>query len=123
MKNDNFQVLLFYKYVQVTDPEELKNKQKDLCKSLNLKGRIIVANEGINGTLEGTVENCGKYIEELRRDPRFKNINFKKSIGTGTAFPKLSVKARKEIVAARLVDINPNEVTGKYLTADELHQW
>lgn len=123
MLNENFQVLLFYKYVSIEDPVELKIQQKKLCQDLGLKGRIIVANEGINGTLEGTVENTEKYISELQKDSRFKDINFKKSVGTGDAFPKLSVKDRPEIVAARLVDINPNEVTGKYLDSDELYEW
>ena len=122
MSETKCQVLLYYKYVNVEDPIKLKDSQKALCRDLNLKGRIIVASEGINGTLEGTFEDTEKYIEELLKDFRFEGINFKRSIGDGNAFPKLSVKARPEIVAARQ-PINPNEVTGKYLSADELHKW
>jgi len=117
-----YQVLLYYKYVPVEKPEKLRDEQKELCTRLSLKGRIIVAGEGINGTLEGTQEDTEKYITELEKDQRFKDINFKKSIGDGNAFSKLSVKSRPEIVAARQ-PINPNEVTGKYLSADELHKW
>lgn len=122
MNDPKYQVLLYYKYTEVDNPVKLRDSQRRVCEELGLKGRIIVAREGINGTLEGTFENTEKYIKQLTSDPRFKNINFKKSEGDGNAFPKLSVKTRPEIVAARL-PINPNEVTGKYISADELHDW
>lgn len=123
MSNSKFQVLLFYKYTNIENPIKLRDDQRRLCEELNLKGRIILAGEGINGTLEGTIKNTEKYIEELRKDSRFKDISFKKSTGTGNAFPKLSIKVRPEIVAARLVDVNPNEITGRYITSEELHEW
>ncbi len=123
MKKPEFQVLLFYKYIKILDPEKLRSDQKSLMEKLNLKGRIIIASEGINGTLEGLTPDTMKYMKELKSDPRFKDLNFKKSPGNGQAFPKLSVKVRPEIVAARLLDLNPNITTGKYLTAEELHEW
>ena len=48
------QVLLYYKYTYVEDPEKLRDMQRRLCEQLNLRGRIIVAKEGINGTVEGS---------------------------------------------------------------------
>lgn len=122
MRNPKFLVLLYYKYTSIENPVKLRDGQRKLCEELNLKGRIIVAGEGINGTLEGTLENTEKYIKELTLDPRFRDINFKKSPGTGDAFPKLSVKVRPEIVAAR-IRVDPNKITGKYLIADELYKW
>lgn len=127
--NNEFQILLYYKYVHVADPEALKVSQMELCKALGLKGRIILASEGINGTVEGTVENTEKYIEEMVKDPRFANMNWKKSVGDGNSFPRLSVKTRKEIVSLHLedgagvCDIDPNVTTGKHLKAEELHEW
>lgn len=123
MKNQKFEVLLYYKYVNIKYPKREMKAQKKLCEELSLKGRIIVAREGINGTLEGTVENTQKYIDEMRKDKRFADISFKRSPGNGTAFPRLSVKLRPEIVSAYMPDLNPNQITGKYITADELHQW
>ena len=122
MNNPKYQVLLYYKYTKIADPLTLRDSQRLLCQQLGLKGRIIVAEEGINGTLEGLTKATEKYIEELTSDERFKDINFKKSEGTGNAFPKLSVKARPEIVAARQ-PIDPNKTTGKYISAEELHNW
>lgn len=122
--NQEFTILLFYKYIRIDNPEVVRDAQRKLCEDLGLKGRIIVAHEGINVTLEGTTENTKKYIEELEHDPRFLNIHFKKSKGTGNAFPKLSVKARSEIVSLHLSeDIDPNQITGKHLKPEELKQW
>lgn len=120
---NNYQVLLYYKYVDIEDPQAVMEEQKALCEELVLKGRIIVATEGINGTLEGTVENTEKYISEMNKIPAFNDINYKKSPGNGNAFPKLSVKVRPEIVSAYMPELNPNKITGKYISADELHKW
>lgn len=121
---NSYQILLFYKYIEIKDPQEFRLEQIDLCGRLNLKGRIIIANEGINGTVEGTSENTEKYIKTLIKDKRFADIHFKKSAGNGKSFPKLSVKVRNEIVSAYLGNnINPAILTGKYITPEQLHEW
>ena len=123
MKSQSYQVLLYYKYVHIENPLKVRDEQRELCQRLGIKGRIIVADEGINGTLEGTVESTEKYIEEMEKSEYFKGIVYKKSVGIGDAFPRLSVKYRPEVVSAHMPELNPNKVTGKYLSADELHQW
>ncbi|MCA9308335.1 MAG: rhodanese-related sulfurtransferase [Patescibacteria group bacterium] len=119
-----YKILLFYKYVTIDDPEAFRDKHKELCSSLNLKGRIIVAKEGINGTVEGTENDTTQYMHIMSADPRFANMHFKISEGTGNAFPKLSIKARDEIVALKLgdEDFDPNTTTGKYISAEEFHK-
>lgn len=120
-----YTVLLFYKYVDINDTHALCDAQKTLCKELGLKGRTIIAHEGINATLEGADEAIEQYCNVLVQDKRFADVQFKKSKGTGNAFPKLSVKVRDEIVSGHLgeIDVNPQKVTGKYLSAEELHAW
>ncbi|MBP6911951.1 MAG: rhodanese-related sulfurtransferase [Candidatus Pacebacteria bacterium] len=120
-----YQILLFYKYVSIENPHEVAEAQRALQTRLSLKGRSIIAHEGLNITLEGTVENTEAYIREVEKDPRFQNIHWKKSEGTGRAFAKVSVKVKPEIVSLRLsdTDIDPNKVTGKKLSPDELHDW
>lgn len=124
MKTD-YEILLYYKYVDVEDPEKFKSQQFELCKQLDLKGRIIVSKEGINGTVEGKVQNTQTYIEKLTADNRFVDTHFKRSVGNGNAFPKLKIKVRPELVSLHLgkEDINPQEITGKYLDPEELHKW
>ncbi|MEK7605806.1 MAG: rhodanese-related sulfurtransferase [Patescibacteria group bacterium] len=118
-----YQILLYYKYVAVSDAEAVRKEQRELCERLNLKGRIIVATEGINGTLEGLVSDTEAYIHAMEESGYFKGINYKKSQGTGQAFPKLSVKIRPEVVTTGVSGLDPTQTTGKYLSADELHVW
>ncbi|MFZ2620959.1 MAG: rhodanese-related sulfurtransferase [Minisyncoccia bacterium] len=117
-------IILFYKYVEIDNPEKLRDRQRSLCEKLGLKGRVIVAKEGINATLEGTTKNINEYLKEYLSDLRFSDTHIKKSTGDGDSFPRLSVKVRKEIVTLGLEDdINPNEITGKHLKPEELKQW
>jgi UPF0176 protein len=121
-----YSVLLFYKYIKLTDLENLMKSQREVCETLNLKGRTIIAQEGINSTLGGLTDDIDKYIEYMKADERFEDIDFKLSKGNGPDdFPKLSVKVRSEIVATHLgdEDIDPIKVTGEYITVDELHNW
>jgi len=120
-----YKIILFYKYIKIDDPEFLANSQKEICQELGLKGRLIIAHEGINGTFEGTQENIEKYLQIMRSDARFVDVDFKISDGNGSAFPRLSIKVRSEIVSAHLgeEDINPAEFTAKHIQAEELHDW
>lgn len=122
---NNYRVILFYRYTEITDSERTKMDQIDLCEKLNLKGRIIIANEGINVTLEGLEKDVKQYIKKIKFEFKMKDGEFKISKGTGKAFPKLSVKVRNEIVSSHLgkSDINPSRITGKYLYPEQLHKW
>jgi UPF0176 protein len=93
-----FPVLLYYKYVSINVPERFAAEHRFLCKELGLKGRILIAEEGINGTVAGTRDATRRYIEVLHADPRFADMEFKISEGASDTFPKLSVKVRPEIV-------------------------
>jgi UPF0176 protein len=122
------EIIIYYKYTFVKDPDALVAWHKEFCTPRGLKGRIIIANEGINGTLEGTPEAIAAYEAELKATPLadFTDLWFKHSPGTGDAFPKLSVRHRKEIVSLGLPadkDIDPNKVTGKHISAEELKRW
>jgi UPF0176 protein len=121
-----YEILLYYKYTTVQNPLKFKDEQRALCEELGLKGRIIIAREGINGTVEGLKENTDAYIKTLSRKRGFSNIHWKKSVGTGTAFPRLSVRVRPELVSLHLSkksDIDPRKVTGTHLSPDLLHSW
>src|SRR5271170_3639192 len=91
-------VILFYKYVLVENPAALVASQRSLCETLGLKGRILIATEGINGTLAGPREAIERYVGELKADPRFADIENKTTPGDENAFPRLMIKARAEIV-------------------------
>lgn len=90
-------ILLYYKFQPVADPDAVRLWQRDLCEGLGLKGRIIVSKDGINGTVGGDIRACKTYAKKTRE--YFKDMEFKWSDGSADDFPKLSVKARDEIVA------------------------
>lgn len=121
----NSQILLYYKYVTISDPEALKRAQRELCERLRLKGRIIIAHEGINGTVGGTKEATEEYIKEMISDPRFADIHWKKSSGPEDTFPRLSIKVRPEIVTTKITDVelDPTKETATHLKPEELHEW
>ena len=100
-----FPVILFYKYVAMADPAAFAAEQRDLCVRLGVKGRILIAEEGVNGTLAGPAEVMDLYLDTLRRDPRFADIEIKFSEGNENTFPKLVVKVRPEIVALNAGDL------------------
>ena len=99
-------VILYYAFTPLSDPAAIKIWQKNLCQSLNLKGRIIVSPHGINGTLGGDLPDLKKYVRQTRSYESFSKIKFKWSDGTGNDFPKLSVKVKAELVAFG----NPDEI-------------
>ena len=92
-------IILYYGFTPIADPEAMKLWQKTLCETLGLKGRILISKHGINGTLGGDMSALKKYVRQSKEYPGFRGIDFKWSDGTGNDFPRLSVKARKEIVA------------------------
>ncbi|WP_462408620.1 oxygen-dependent tRNA uridine(34) hydroxylase TrhO [Neobacillus sp. Marseille-QA0830] len=118
-----YRVLLYYMYTPIENPEEFAAEHLQFCKELGLKGRILVAAEGINGTVSGTVEQTDKYREKMHADPRFAEMVFKVDESEGHAFKKMHVRPRSELVTLRLEDdIDPNQVTGKHLSPKEFYE-
>ncbi|MBX8938008.1 rhodanese-related sulfurtransferase [Enterococcus gilvus] len=112
----NYRVLLYYNYTTIEDPEAFAQEHLDFCRELDIKGRILVAPEGINGTLSGTKEATDRYMEVMLADERFKDTYFKMDESEGHAFKKLFVRPRTELVALHLEeDIDPRQLTGNYL--------
>ncbi len=118
-----YRVLLYYKFVKLNDPEKFAELHLNFCKALDIKGRILVAPEGINGTVSGTVQQTDTYIAAMRMIPEFTDIEFKTDEADGHAFKKMFVRARDEIVTLHTeYDIDPNAETGKYLMPEEFLQ-
>lgn len=118
-----YRVLLYYQYVTIENPAEFAAEHLAFCKEIGLKGRILVATEGINGTVSGTIEQTDKYMEEMRKDPRFEKTVYKIDEVDGHAFKKMHVRPRPELVNLSLEDdINPLELTGNYLNPKEFYE-
>ncbi|CAN5153361.1 rhodanese-related sulfurtransferase [soil metagenome] len=112
-------VLLYYKYTEIGDPSAYVDRQRHWCEGLGLLGRILVADEGINGTVSGTVAAARAYMAALRAEPTTRGITFKVEPSQGHVFKKLVVKRRDEIVTLGLPpgdDIDPRQLTGERLS-------
>lgn len=122
------EILLYYKYASIRNPERFAAEQREFCAKHGLKGRIIVAKEGINGTVEGLIKDTKAYRRFLNSKKGFAKIHWKISQGEGRAFPRLSVKVRPEIVSLSLTkskdtDIDPRKTTGVHLKPEKLRKW
>jgi UPF0176 protein len=120
-------ILLYYKFTPISDPEAVKLWQKTLCEKLNLKGRILISQHGLNGTVGGEIDDLKSYIKETKNFAPFKGVVFKWSDGSRDDFPKLSVRARKEIVAfdaENELKVDENGVVGggQHLKPAQVHE-
>lgn len=124
MNNEKpYRILLYYKYVSIPDYEAFASEHLQFCKDLGLKGRILIAAEGINGTVSGTVQQTDRYMDELRSNPLFSDIVFKIDESEEHAFRKMFVRPRKELVTFRLNEnIDPNQVSGKRLNPKQFYE-
>ncbi len=110
----------FYKYTSIENPLKLKNKLFDLCASLNIKGRILVGSEGVNGSVCGDKKDFDEFKEELKKISSFSSMEFKEQETQKNAFSRLYVSVRKEIVHLGInVDMKN---TARFLTPEELKE-
>src|SRR5690606_36796963 len=117
----NYQVLLYCHYTTLEDPAALSEEHLGACKETGLKGRSLVAREGINGTFSGTIEQTQSYIDMMEAHPLFKGIVFKIDPAAGHAFKNMHVRPRPQLVHLGLEeDVNPHELTGRYLFPEQV---
>ncbi len=123
-QNNNYRVLLYYKFVNIPNAEQFAAEHLAYCKKLNVKGRILIADEGINGTLSGTYEQTEQYIKDLRTNPLFEDIVFKIDETEQHAFKKIFVRFKKELVTLRYdKPLDPNTFSGTRLSPKEFHEY
>ncbi|UYZ60432.1 oxygen-dependent tRNA uridine(34) hydroxylase TrhO [Hymenobacter latericus] len=115
----DYRVLLYYCYTPIDDVLAFREEHHRLCLKLDLRGRIIVAEEGLNGTVSGTQENCEAYMQAVKADARFDALEFKIEEAPAHAFQKLHVRIKPEIVHVGLPAIKPYERTGVHLSPKE----
>ncbi|OGZ63860.1 MAG: hypothetical protein A3A98_01055 [Candidatus Staskawiczbacteria bacterium RIFCSPLOWO2_01_FULL_40_39] len=123
MNQGAYTIILFYKFTHIKNPEKFKIQQRKIAESFGLKGRMLIATEGVNATFEGTTKNIKGYMKSLRQQRVFKDVTFKDSAGNGKAFTKLMVKVRPEVVTLGAGDFNIKKETARAITAKELDQF
>lgn len=117
-----YQTLLYYCYSHIQDAEQYAADHLKFCKDLGLTGRIIIADEGLNGTVSGTREQCKAYMDYVYADGRFNATEFKIDDVDEPSFMKMHCRYKSEIVHSGLKDpqvIDPTKKTGKHLEPTE----
>lgn len=112
-------IAAFYKFVDLPDYQERQRPLRDFCVSQEVKGSILLAAEGINGTIAGSRQGIDAVLAQLRQDAAFANLTHKESRADFMPFSRMKVRLKQEIVNLGRPDITPHKQVGQYIPAAE----
>jgi UPF0176 protein len=115
-------VATFYKFVRLPDFADKQPELLAYCQQQAIKGTILLAAEGINGTIAGSLKGIDAVLAFLRSDSRLANLEVKESVAEFFPFERLKVRLKKEIVTMGMPDVDPNECVGTYVDSQEWNQ-
>jgi UPF0176 protein len=115
-------VAALYKFVALEDYAQLREPLLDVCRAQGLKGTLLLAAEGINGTVAGDRSAIDGLLAWLRRDPRFADLEHKESLHATPPFLRMKVKLKREIVTMGQPDVSPTRVVGTYVAPGDWDQ-
>ena len=110
-----------YKFERLEDVEVLVPEFQSVCDSLEIKGSVYLSPNGINFSLAGSEEADEQYLNFMEQDKRFLDVPLKKTYSETQPFRRMRVRPKKEIISLGRDDINPRELTGDYVTPQELY--
>ena len=117
-----FLVAALYKFVSLDDHRKLKPRIQHVCADNHIYGTLILAAEGINGTVAGPPEGINKLLEFLRADTRLADLTHKESWAATQPFDRMKVHLKSEIVTMGVDGIDPNDTVGTYVKPDEWNE-
>ena len=120
---DKYIISTFYKFLVLENYQELKIKFDKSLSKTNIKGTILLANEGINGTIAGSESDLKKFFLYMDKFSQFKDINPKFSSSNKNPFLRMKVRLKKEIVTIGIPDVSPSNLVGKYLNVEEWNEF
>lgn len=109
-------VAAFYKFVRLPDFAQKLEPLLSCCEARGVKGTILLAEEGINGTIAGSRESIDAVISFLKADSRLADLEYKESFADSQPFGRMKVRLKKEIVTIGLPEIDPNAQVGTYVS-------
>ncbi len=114
-KTNEYVVYALYKFVTLNNYKELREPLRDLMVKLDVKGTLLLAEEGINGTISGERSHMNAVMDWLKADERLADLEFKESVHSEQPFHRTKVKLKKEIVTMGVEGIDPNKIVGTYV--------
>ena len=118
----SYTVATFYKFVTICDLKARKAQIMAWCAANNIKGTIILAEEGINGTIAGQEKAIATVLNLLRSLEGFQDLEHKESTASKPPFVRLKVKIKPEIVTLGLPEVKPNQQVGTYVDPQDWNQ-
>jgi UPF0176 protein len=109
----------FYQFVDLPDYQALRAPLLARCEALRVKGTIILAPEGINGTIAGDVQDVRAVLQYLRFDPRMSRLEHKESPASSMPFYRMKVKLKREIVTMGVPEVNAARMAGTYVKPED----
>ena len=120
---DKYIISTFYKFLVLENYKELKIKFDKSLSKTNIKGTILLANEGVNGTIAGSESDLKKFFLYMDKFSQFKDITPKFSSSNKNPFLRMKVRLKKEIVTIGVPDVSPSNLVGKYLNVEEWNEF
>ena len=115
-------VCALYKFVTLENFQGLRQPLHNVLEANQVRGTLLLANEGINGTIAGSRTGINKVLNWLRNDPRLSDIDYKESFTDNMPFNRAKVKLKKEIVTLGVEGIDPKRVVGTYVSPADWNQ-
>lgn len=115
----NYLVAALYKFVALPDFEAFQKPIQEKCLAEDIKGTLLLASEGINGTIAGPEDGMRRFLDFLKGMEVFRDLVHKESWATEAPFPRMKVRLKKEIVTMGVQGIDPNKVVGTYVKPED----
>lgn len=112
-------VAALYHFTRLNDYRDKQQPLKDFCVEHGIKGTLLLAEEGINGTVAGTRETIDALLEYLKSDARLQGVEHKESLATEMPFYRTKIKLKREIVTMGVEGVDPNHVVGTYVAPED----
>ena len=115
-------VAALYHFAKLDDYRELQAPLLEKCQAEDIRGTLLLAEEGINGTIAGTGKGVANVLAYIRSDPRLSNLVHKESFADEPPFLRMKVRLKKEIVSMGLPGIDPNHIVGTYVKPEDWNE-
>ena len=117
-----FLVVAFYKFVALPNYQEMQEPLLMVCDSNAIKGTLLLASEGINGTVSGTELGIQKLLKYLQSMSEFCDLSYKKSWADEMPFLRMKVRLKKEIVTMGVPGTDPKKIVGSYVKPEKWNE-